>query len=146
MVNWIINEWGSYTCVISKFMLDIVNIETLQHLLLVEYFGCSTCGIGIRYYRYELVLCNLYSSIGYRSRFWLSWLGTLVYCFQTLLNCLAFQYFDFECTWWKLFQKRVVRTKFDIYVFIQSFNQSSARMMPSLHIMIFCWKRWTTVT
>ena len=31
---------------------------------------------------------------------------------------MAFQSFDFECTWWRLFQKRVVRTKFDIYVFI----------------------------
>ena len=31
---------------------------------------------------------------------------------------LAFQSFDFDRTWWRLFQKRVVRTKFDIYVFI----------------------------
>jgi hypothetical protein len=30
-------------------------------------------------------------------------------------NYLAF---DFERTWWKLLQERVVRTKFDIYVFI----------------------------
>ena len=61
----------------------------------------------------------------------------------TLLNYLVFQYFDIErtwwrlfwvypmkvilsvpdegyseCTWWRLFQNRVVRTKFDIYVFI----------------------------
>ena len=34
------------------------------------------------------------------------------------LNQMAFQSFGFERTWWKLFQKRVVRTKFDIYVFI----------------------------
>jgi hypothetical protein len=31
---------------------------------------------------------------------------------------LAFQSFDVERTWWRLFQKRVVRTKFDIYLFI----------------------------
>jgi hypothetical protein len=31
---------------------------------------------------------------------------------------LAFQSFVIERTWWRLFQKRVVRTKFDIYVFI----------------------------
>jgi len=31
------------------------------------------------------------------------------------LNYLAFQTFDFEHTWWRLFQKRVVRTKFEIY-------------------------------
>jgi hypothetical protein len=31
---------------------------------------------------------------------------------------LGFQSFDFERTWWKLFQTRAVRTKCDIYVFI----------------------------
>ena len=36
------------------------------------------------------------------------------------LNYLAFQSFELENTWWRLFQKRVVRTKFDIYVFIYS--------------------------
>ena len=34
------------------------------------------------------------------------------------LNYLSFQSLDFECTWWKLSQKRVVRTKFAIYVFL----------------------------
>jgi len=34
------------------------------------------------------------------------------------LNYLAFQSLDFERTWWRLLQKRVVCTKFDIYVFI----------------------------
>jgi hypothetical protein len=32
-------------------------------------------------------------------------------------NYLAFQSFDIESTWRRLFQKRVVRTKFDVYVF-----------------------------
>ena len=34
------------------------------------------------------------------------------------LNYLAFQSFHFELTWWRLPQKRVVRTKLDIYIFI----------------------------
>ena len=34
------------------------------------------------------------------------------------LNYLSFQSLDFECTWWKLSQKRVVCTKFDIHVFL----------------------------
>ena len=34
------------------------------------------------------------------------------------LNYLAFQSFDFERTWWRLFQKRVERTRFDMYVFM----------------------------
>jgi hypothetical protein len=36
------------------------------------------------------------------------------------LSYLAFQSFDFARTGRRLFQKRVVRTKFDIYVFINS--------------------------
>ena len=41
-------------------------------------------------------------------------------CFHApkLLYYLAFQSFDFERTWWKLFQKCVMHTKFDIYIFI----------------------------
>jgi hypothetical protein len=34
------------------------------------------------------------------------------------LNYLGFQSADFERTRWRLFQKRVVRTTFDIYVLI----------------------------
>jgi hypothetical protein len=36
-----------------------------------------------------------------------------------LINYLACQSCDFECTCCNLFHKRVVRTKFDIYVFIE---------------------------
>jgi hypothetical protein len=36
-------------------------------------------------------------------------LGPLVLLLP-LLNYLALQYFDIKCTWWRLFQKRVVRT------------------------------------
>ena len=32
-------------------------------------------------------------------------------CSQRHQNYSAFKYFDFECTWWRLFQKRVVCTK-----------------------------------
>ena len=34
-------------------------------------------------------------------------------------------YTSFEPTWWRLFQKRVMRTKFDIYVFIPIFLHSN---------------------
>jgi len=33
---------------------------------------------------------------------------------------MAFLYFNFERTWWRLLQKPVARTKLDIYVFITS--------------------------
>ena len=43
------------------------------------------------------------------------------------LNYLAFQYSDFERTWWRLFQKRVVRTKFDLYIFFFSLHKDEGR-------------------
>jgi hypothetical protein len=40
-------------------------------------------------------------------------------CWWNSMNRLfGFQICWFERTWWRFFQKRVVRTKFDIYVFI----------------------------
>ena len=39
-----------------------------------------------------------------------------------IANCQTFKYFGFERNWWKSFQKRVVRTNFDIYVFISRTN------------------------
>jgi hypothetical protein len=35
-----------------------------------------------------------------------------------LLNYFVFQHFDFERTWWRLYQKLVLCSKFDIYAFI----------------------------
>jgi len=45
--------------------------------------------------------------------FWGLWFS----CSQILLNYLVFQSFDYDLTWWRFIQKRVVRTKFDIYLF-----------------------------
>ena len=47
----IIYEWGTCTCAIRRFRLEIVNIEILQHLLVVKYFVCNRCGIGIGDFR-----------------------------------------------------------------------------------------------
>jgi hypothetical protein len=44
--------------------------------------------------------------------------GIITYTTPKTLNYLAFHSFDFECIWWRLFQKCIVRTKFDIYVVI----------------------------
>ena len=45
-------------------------------------------------------------------------------CSQRLLDYLAFTYF--ERTWWRLFKERVVRTKFDISVFIALYKKNIA--------------------
>jgi hypothetical protein len=36
------------------------------------------------------------------------------------INFNVFNFFDYERSWWRLFQKRVVRVKVDIYVFMDS--------------------------
>ena len=51
---------------------------------------------------------------------------------------LAFQSFYFERTWWRLFQKLVVRTKFDIYVFmIQTYIQRPLTLLVVLILNFF---------
>jgi hypothetical protein len=53
-------------------------------------------------------------------------------CSQNFLHYLAFQPFDFERTWWRLFQKRVVRTRTNFFLNVlaffifQSFSFSSS--------------------
>jgi hypothetical protein len=51
-----------------------------------------------------------------------------VSCSQRLISYLAFQSFDYQFTWWKLFQKRVVRTKLDIYVLVKIQHQYKCKL------------------
>ena len=60
-----------------------------------------------------------------KNEYILVWVHTVVILFRLFgfivpkaLYCLDFQSIDFKRTWWRLFQKRVVNTKFEIYVFI----------------------------
>jgi hypothetical protein len=46
----IIYEWRTCTGAIRRFRFEI-----LQHLLIVKYFGCNRCGIGIQDYRNRLI-------------------------------------------------------------------------------------------
>ena len=62
------------------------------------------------------------------------YLGPLVYLLAKRLNYLAFQSFDFERTWWSLFQKRVVRTKFDTYVLLTNKKLDSSE---TIFLLIF---------
>ena len=55
-----------------------------------------------------------------RSHFCLSCLGTLVLLLEKLY--LTLQSFDLERNRWRLFQKRVVRTNFDIYILFSRFR------------------------
>ena len=71
--------------------------------------------------------------IGDHVWFWLSYLDPLTYLPEKTFNLFDFpvfwlwawwrwfQSFDFERTWWRLFQKRIVCIKLDIYGFIALF-------------------------
>jgi len=56
-------------------------------------------------------------------------------------NYLAFQHFGFERTLWRFFQKRVVRTKFDIYFFITTTGSipKSPRVSSSQYSVLRHW-------
>ena len=54
------------------------------------------------------------------------------------LNHLSFQSFVFELTWWRLFWKRIVRTKFDIYVFIITLTRINIFYVQRA-ICAICW-------
>jgi len=71
----------------------------------------------------NLSICDL-------SRFWFSCLGGFIA--PKSVNYFAFQSFDFERTWWRFFQKRVVRTKFGIYVFIYLRKNVIIGNLPSI--------------
>jgi hypothetical protein len=66
------------------------------------------------------------SSLGW---FWLSFVRPFGFIAPKTLNYLVFQSFDYKRIWWRLFQKCVVGTKFDIYVFI-----STCRLKMSLYL------------
>jgi hypothetical protein len=42
-----------------------------------------------------------------------------------IIYYMVFKYLDFEPTWWRFFQKHVVCTEFDVYVFITCHNTFS---------------------
>jgi hypothetical protein len=84
---------------------------------LVDYYWNLQFLINVTINKTKVLLPQSY--IGDLSWFWLSFLALWFYCSQNFkLFGFPFQSFDFERTWWRLFQKRVVRTKLDIYGFI----------------------------
>jgi hypothetical protein len=88
----------------------VLHRHCLDDPLLIKFSGIY---IYTRIGPIVLWICNL-------SRFWLSCLGPLVILLPKIyLNYLVFQPFDLERRWWRSFQKRVLCTKLDIYVFIK---------------------------
>lgn len=73
----------------------------------------------------------MFSSFGHR------WpLPMLANLFRTFCFFALKTYFGFERAWWTLFQKRVVRSKFHIYVFIILVVKGSTRMGPWVDFLI----------
>ena len=104
----------SFACLLVVFPLAIVLSVLFDSRLLITHRLSSKLllRVGLNEDATFTGTCN-------RNQFLLSCIGPLVlYCSQTLLNYLAFQYFYIELTRWRLFQKRIARIKSEIYVFI----------------------------
>ena len=68
MSNRILYEWRTCICTIKTLRLEMVNVENLQHVLVVKYVGCNyILGVvqDIRYYMNKLVF-----KIGMNFRFY----------------------------------------------------------------------------
>ena len=116
---------------IPTFPLLITRCSTAIHILLLHFlhripwnsFNLSFIFLN----RHNLLWTEMYISISFVcsqiKSILLVWCKTLSsYYFGFVapktLNHFTFQYVDFKRTWCWLFQKRVVRTKFDIYVYM----------------------------
>ena len=55
----------------------------------------------------------------------------MICLFQILLSYMTCQFVDIEFTWWRLFQKGVLGTKFDIYVFTKIYISVFLQYMAS---------------
>jgi hypothetical protein len=79
-------------------------------------FSFGHCVVCSSIYGFLLPLWYLQTLLtGDLSRFWLSCLGPLVFLLPNICFIISSGY---ESTWWKIFQKRAVRTIFYIYVYI----------------------------
>jgi hypothetical protein len=58
-----------------------------------------------------------------------------VYLMKVILSVPDEGYF--ECTWWRLFQKHIVHTNFDIYVFIKLLNHCLISSIKSRYFRIY---------
>ena len=108
--------------------------------VLLSFFTWPLCCL---FFDLRILITSLVSScsssplLGIGYWFWRSCLGLLLCLLPKLLNYLAFQPPDLERTWWRLFQKRVVRTKFDIYVFIKNGKfEAIVNMISAKHMTI----------
>ena len=76
-------------------------------------------------FKHEKQLCMIMISIQYFFCYLHITIGKLLYyqartrSWLSYLNCLVLLYFEFERIRWRLFYKRVVDTKLDIYIFIE---------------------------
>ena len=124
-------------------MLGVVNINrivyiykrnkfTTQHFYIPKHSFTSKHKFPLRIIYFSFLYCDYPIKV-----LWF-------YCSQRLVNYLSFQFFDYECTWWRLCQKRVMYSKLDIYVFITIVRSSYHYMFSLILICMFAGDaQWT---
>jgi hypothetical protein len=109
-------EHDSYIEILGKVLTFITNSNMYFEKQCIFYIICFayssrapgfTTGFLVDlfcFYFFVFVLYDMYPMLPEVSLYCpLSCLGSLIYCSQTPLSYFAFQYFDIECTWGRLF-------------------------------------------
>ena len=108
---------------------EMLGVDTLSNSLLQPRHRSRTANLPNAYWLLENILLYI--------RFWLVILfSPFGFIAPKNLNYLAFKSFDFERTRWRLFQKRVVRTKFDIYIFIITLTRINISYVQNLLVIV----------
>ena len=117
--------------VMTSYLLSIISTSCHDILFVIYHFNFMSwhliCYLSFQLHVMTSYLLSIISTschdilfVIYHFNF-MSWhlicLGPLVLLLP-IFKLFGFPIFWFECTWWRLFHKRVVCTKFDIYVFI----------------------------
>ena len=104
--------------IISRFCLSCLDLLVFLFPKTFNLFGIQkfSAAPAYRVYISQLLRYSCYSIFSFMCMFCRS-LFVLLYFLRLALWYLQ-TLLDFERTWWRLFQKHVLRTKYDIYVFI----------------------------
>jgi hypothetical protein len=139
------NLWEFFVVVrlgVILFLFSTIDLCVTSLLFAYSYYMCYT--------PYQILHSNLSKNLIWTSQVDMNGKKLLR---RSLICWYNFQPFDFERIWWRLFQKRVVRTKFDIYVLLtimhthigdknQHIFWTKCNRMQSIQITITGWSHW----
>ena len=130
-LDWYICWWtispGGYHTIIRP----VVNASKLTWFILIVFLNDGMMELLLKLIKTKVLLTQARVTL----------LSNLAFSgFLPTTTYLAFQSFDLDRTWWRLFPKSVVHTKLDFYVFIRKHPQHTSCTFS------FCWSaEWSQI-